>query len=193
MAQPDINCALTKGRKEPCKDSQGGIKAVYFANFGIEPTFDVSTDEITDLQVDAAAVEFFKYEVQGAGNNFEETVQSSRDNGTTFWQQVVNMQLKKLTAADRKELKLLAFGRPHIVVHDHNGNAFCCGLYYGMDVTGGSTVTGAAMGDLSGYTLSLQGMESSPAYMLQGATLDDPFAGLTTAPTVTAGDTDEPG
>jgi len=27
-------CDLTLGRKEPCKDVVGGIKAVYFADFG---------------------------------------------------------------------------------------------------------------------------------------------------------------
>jgi hypothetical protein len=32
-----------------------------------------------------------------------------------------------------------------------------------MDVTGGTIVTGAAMGDLSGYTLELTGMERVPA------------------------------
>lgn len=193
MAEPDVNCALTKGRKEPCKDSVGGLRAVYFANFGIEPTFDTGTDEITDLQVDAAAVTFYKYEVKGAGNNFEEAVQSSRDNGTTFWQQTLNMALKKLTAADRKQFKLLAYGRPHVVVHDQNGNAFVLGLYNGMDVTGGTTVTGAAMGDMSGYTLVMSGMEKYPAHMIMGSTFDDPFAGLTTTPTIVEGADDEPG
>jgi len=32
-----------------------------------------------------------------------------------------------------------------------------------MDVTGGTIVTGGAMGDLSGYTLTLTGMEPVPA------------------------------
>ena len=30
-------------------------------------------------------------------------------------------------------------------------------------VTGGTIVSGAAMGDLSGFTLTLEGMETSPA------------------------------
>jgi hypothetical protein len=32
-----------------------------------------------------------------------------------------------------------------------------------MDVSGGTIVTGAAMGDLSGYTLTLSGQEPVPA------------------------------
>ena len=35
-----------------------------------------------------------------------------------------------------------------------------------MDVNGGTIVTGAAMGDMSGYTLTLQGMEKKPANFL---------------------------
>lgn len=35
-----------------------------------------------------------------------------------------------------------------------------------MDVSGGTVVTGGAMGDLSGYTLTLTGMEKLPANFL---------------------------
>ena len=37
------------------------------------------------------------------------------------------------------------------------------GLEHGADVSGGTIVTGAAMGDLSGYTLTLSAMERKPA------------------------------
>lgn len=190
-----MSCALTKGRQEPCKDSVGGIKAAYFIEFGVQPTFDAGTEEVTDLQADSlgTAITAFKYDLKGTGNNFEEAVQSSRDNGTTFWQQTVNLQLKKLTAADRKELKLIAYGRPHIVIHTYMGDAFIFGLYNGMEVTGGTAVSGNVMADLYGYTLVLSGMEKLPGHMLMGATVDDPFAGLVTAPTITVGASDEPG
>ena len=44
-------CDLTKGRKEPCKDVVGGIKAVYFADFGdITIAYDsTDTDVVEDL------------------------------------------------------------------------------------------------------------------------------------------------
>ena len=40
------------------------------------------------------------------------------------------------------------------------------GLQNGADVSGGTIVTGAAMGDLSGYTLTFSGMEKVPANFL---------------------------
>jgi hypothetical protein len=60
----------------------------------------------------------------------------------------------------------LSYGRPQVIVEDNNGNFFYCGLEHGMDVTGGTIVSGAAMGDLSGYTLTLTGMEPVPANFL---------------------------
>ena len=71
--------------------------------------------------------------------------------------------MKKLSAIDNIQLKLLAYGRPHVAVEDYNGNVMMMGLENGADVSGGTIVTGAAMGDLSGYTLTLSGTEKQPA------------------------------
>ena len=42
-------CDLTRGRKEPCKDVVGGLKAVYFTDFGDLGTVTQTADEITDM------------------------------------------------------------------------------------------------------------------------------------------------
>ena len=41
-----------------------------------------------------------------------------------------------------------------------------------MEVTGGTIVTGTAMGDMSGYTLTLTGMEKAPANFLDTNLVD---------------------
>ena len=177
-------CDLSLGRKEPCKDVVGGIKAVYFTDFGDLGTVTETDDQITDLSGTFTA---FKYEVQG-NSSFEQNITSSRENGTTFFEQTLNLTLHKLSKEDNKELKLLAYGRPHVAVEDYNGNVFVMGLQHGADVSGGTIVTGAAMGDLSGYTLTLTGMEVKPANFVASPTLIDPYAGMTSATvTVTPG------
>ena len=183
-------CDLTLGRKEPCKDVVGGIKAVYFTDFGDFGTVSVAAsgeaneDEITDMTGTFTA---FKYEVKG-NSSLEQTVNSSRENGTVFYEQTLNLTLKKLSKEDNKELKLLAYGRPHVAVEDYNGNVFIMGLEHGADVSGGTIVTGAAMGDLSGYTLTLTAMEVKPANFINGPTASDPYAGMSSATvTVTVG------
>lgn len=178
-------CDISLGRLEPCKDSVGGLKAIYFINFGDITGLGYSvtnTDEIDDLG-DLTA---YKYDLKGA-NSLEETITSSRENGTTFWEQALSIVLKKKDVQTNKEVKLLSYGRPHIVVSDYNGNAVLVGLEHGADVTGGSIVTGAAMGDLNGYNLTFSGQERVPANFLEGATLDDPFAGLGGTVTVVEG------
>ena len=61
------------------------------------------------------------------------------------------------------------------------------GAENGADVNGGTIVTGAAMGDMSGYTLTFSAQEQVPANFLEGATEADPFAGMTATVTVTVG------
>tara|TARA_R100001463_G_scaffold70596_1_gene124235 strand:- start:52 stop:600 length:549 start_codon:yes stop_codon:yes gene_type:complete len=177
-------CDLTKGRKEPCKDVVGGIRAVYFTDFGELGTVTQTDDEITDLSGTFTA---FKYEVKG-NSSFEQNITSSRENGTTFFEQTLNLTLHKLSKEDNKELKLIAYGRPHVAVEDYNGNVFVMGLEHGADVSGGTIVTGAAMGDLSGYTLTLSAMEIKPANFVASPTSADPYAGMTNANvTITVG------
>lgn len=177
-------CDLTLGRKEPCKDVVGGLRAVYFTDFGDYGTVTQTDDEITDMDGTFTA---FKYELKG-NSSFEQAITSSRENGTTFFEQTLNLTLKKLSKEDNKELKLLAFGRPHVAVEDYNGNVFVMGLEHGAEVTGGSISTGAAMGDLSGYTLTLAASELKPANFVDSPTAADPFDAMTSATvTVTEG------
>jgi hypothetical protein len=79
--------------------------------------------------------------------------------------------LTKLTKEDHKTVKLLAYGSPHILIEDNNGNVFVAGLEHGLDVSGGTIVSGAAMGDMSGYTLTFSGMEKAPANFIKDGDL----------------------
>jgi len=98
-----------------------------------------------------------------------------------FFDQTLSLTLKKLTKEDNKEIKLLAYGRPHVFVEDYNGNVMLMGAAHGADVNGGTIVTGAAMADLSGYTLTMNAQETLPANFVSGATSADPFAGMSSA------------
>ena len=186
-------CNLPLGRQEPCKDVIGGLKNIYFVDFGGLGTVSLTNDEITNLTGASGSLTAFKYEVKG-NSSFEQTITSSRETGTTFFDQTLTLTLKKLTKEDNKELKLLAYGRPHVAIEDYNGNVFMMGLENGSDVNGGTIVTGAAMGELSGYTLTLNAQEPLPANFMDSDTkdIDFPFsvvdyAGLDGTVTITLG------
>jgi hypothetical protein len=155
-------CDLSLGYLEPCKDSVGGLRAVYLINWGdmTGVTYNVTNTDVIDAVTGTPNA--YKYELKGT-NSFDQTITSSRENGTTFFEQNLKLSLKKLTATMHKEIKLLAYGRPQVVVETNNGELFLCGLEHGMELTSGTIASGTAMGDASGYTLELKGMEKAPA------------------------------
>tara|TARA_R100000773_G_scaffold25209_1_gene22052 strand:+ start:360 stop:935 length:576 start_codon:yes stop_codon:yes gene_type:complete len=160
-------CVLTRSRAEACKDVVAGIKEVYFIDFGGLGTVTLgSSDEITNMTGDSSnAITLHKYPVKG-NNSFETTINASRENGTVFYEQTLNITLKKLTKEDHKELKLLAAARPHIIVVDKNDNAFMMGLEEGSDLTEGTVSTGNALGDFNGYNYTFVAQEVSPPNFL---------------------------
>ena len=87
------------------------------------------------------------------------------------------MTLQKVDAATNVELKYLAWSRPIVVIEDYNGNLMTAGLENGMEVTGGTIVSGTAMGDLYGYTMTFTGQERIPANFL------DSISSISVSPT----------
>ena len=151
-----MSCDLTAGRAWKCKEQLGGIEAVYFANFGQLTGLTVTNGEIT---TGLSGKTLYKYELPEYTASLTENLTASAENGTIVFEQVLEMTLHQLSASDRNEIKLLATGRPHIIVVDNNGNKILLGFKKGMNVTAGTAVTGAAGADLSGYTLSFTGNE----------------------------------
>ena len=178
-------CDLTQGRQEVCKESIGGLQGVYFLNFNtgsFTTTTNPTTGQVTVTALPSGSTVYY-YELKGT-SAYTETVNTSRANGTTFFNQQITLNLKKLTNEMNTQLKLMAYGRPKVIVWTNNGDAFVAGIKLGCDVTAGSINTGAALGDLYGYSITLTGMEQLPAPFLSGSTTTNPFAGLTSQPTI---------
>ena len=165
-------CDITAGRLEPCKDSVGGITAIYIGGAytpNLLTTATIGADgEVTAF---AAALTFYKYDLKGA-NSFDQTNENSRENGTSFWTQTGTVVLKKQDKATTAQLKLLSYGRPQIIIEDYNGNHYLAGIENGVEVAV-NTATGAGMGDLNGYNLTLTGMEKSPANFMLPSIIGD--------------------
>tara|TARA_R100000278_G_scaffold119751_1_gene101437 strand:- start:514 stop:1059 length:546 start_codon:yes stop_codon:yes gene_type:complete len=176
-------CDLSIGRALNCKDVIGGIVRAWFVDYGELGTVTLTDDEITAL---TGTITALQYDLKGT-NSLETAVNSSRENGTTFYESTLTLTLPKLTKEDHKELKLMAFGRPHVCVEDRNGNFFQLGLYHGCEVTGGTIATGTEFGDMSGYTLTLVSQEALPPNFISGGTSSDPYAGTGATVTVTVG------
>ena len=173
-------CNLSQGRQEVCKESVGGLAGVYFLNFTTGSFSKNGSGEITALPSGSTV---YYYELKGT-SAYTETVNTSRENGTTFFSQELTLNLKKLTNEMTTQLKLMAYGRPQIVVWTMNGDALLVGETEGADVTAGTIQTGGALGDLYGYSVTFTGQERLPAAFLSGSSTTNPFGFLTTQPTI---------
>lgn len=176
-------CNLSAGRNEVCKDSIGGLNGVYFLDYSTGSFTKNGGGEIT--AVPSGSVVYF-YELKG-NSSYTETVNTSRENGTTFFSQELSLNLKRLTNEMTTQLKLMAYGRPQIFIHTMNGDTLLVGEREGADVTAGTIQTGAALGDLYGYSVTFTGQEALPAAFVSGSTFSDPFGALTLSPTIVFG------
>ena len=176
-------CNISLGRNEVCKESVGGLQGVYFINFTTGSVTKDGSGEVTALPSGSTV---YYYELKG-NSSYTETVNTSRDNGTTFFSQELTLNLKKLTNEMTTQLKLLAYGRPQIVVWTMNGEALLVGEKEGADMTAGTIQTGGALGDLYGYSATFTGQEQFPASFLSGSTVSSAFAGLSAQPTIVYG------
>jgi hypothetical protein len=166
---------ITHGYADDCQNNVGGIKAIYFLNYGVvltQPTGNYGSgdtiDQLNTLTLTPAASTLFKYELKGA-NSFEQTITSSRENGTTFVEQNLTFTTKGLTASQTKQMKLLAWGRPTVIVQSFSNKFFVAGLENGLDVVTTTITNGTAMSDLVGYTVTMKGEEIIPANHLNVA------------------------
>ncbi len=172
-------CELTTGRQLDCRDTVGGVKAVYFVQHadagingqnggaGIEPASGTITD--IDLSGSGTGQELFKYELVRGTASFTETITGSTENGTVFFDQSVNIKLHKLSVTDRNEIKLLSQNRLIIFVELNQINSsgkrviVALGVENGLQLNTGTNVSGAALGDMAGSDLTFSGQESYPA------------------------------
>lgn len=162
---------LTKGRTTPCSDTVGGLDYIELCDFGTLGAITYSGTDTDVITAFAGSPVWYKYELNSTANNFVENVQADDDAGTTYFNQVLTLSLKKLDKSSHKELKLVTYGRPHVRVTDRNGNSFIMGLHKGAKVTGGTWTVGGALGDFNGYNMTLEANETTPANFLSGSAL----------------------
>ena len=178
-------CELTSGFLLDCKDSIGGIKAIYLQQHddfltGVAFNGDEEVDTLPTASI-------YKYTCPKHTGNFTEEVASSVENGTIFYTQTVAATFFKLSAPRRKQLELVAKNRLVVFVQDNNDNIWMVGKADGAEVTAMTTATGTAKGDLNGYTITFTAEEAHKAYRLESFTTNpfDNFGSITVvSPTI---------
>ena len=152
-------CALTQGRAIDCRNSTGGVEEILIANFG-DITIDTVAAGVITALTQAAATSFYRYSLEKENGSLVETHTGSLENGTNVYDSVLDFNTKNLTASESEELTLLDQARLFVIVKDMNGSYWTVGAYHAADKLSGTSVTGAAFGDLNGFTYSISSKES---------------------------------
>ena len=172
-------CNVTAGRVLPCKAGFGGIKAAYFFDLDALGALTYTDGVITTI---AGTPTVYEYDVKNT-SSLETAINSSRETGTTFYEQTLSLTLTYLDAPTQEQIKLIAWGRPSVAVEDYYGNMFIAGLENGMELSGGTIGTGTQPGDLSGSTLTLVGQEVDPATFITSTLVTGATQGTKIDPT----------
>lgn len=168
-------CALTQGYTLGCRDSAGGIVSVWLIEFDNVSGITKASGEATAI-AKANNGRFYKYNLERATGDWMEEYQDSRENGTSFHNQTLNIILNKMQASWSQEIKLLAQNRLIAVVQDRNTKYWLLGEESGIMRSGGKAGSGKAGGDRNGYELTFTSENVDPALEVSSGII----AGLTT-------------
>jgi hypothetical protein len=158
-------CEISSGFTLGCRDNTGGIKNIYILSGSITAT---NGTEGLITSITGSGI-FYKFELFRQTSNLTETLTSTPENGTVFYEQSVTAVFFKLQSATRNKVKILA-QNPNlkIVVQTNNssgnvGEYFLIGEDTGAQLLSSAGATGTAFGDLNGYTLTFTSQEPEPA------------------------------
>tara|TARA_R110000803_G_scaffold23716_2_gene57939 strand:- start:3763 stop:4299 length:537 start_codon:yes stop_codon:yes gene_type:complete len=174
-------CSISAGRLIDCKDTVGGIKAVYIStSTGVDfPNSSGFADSADVITTTGALMSVYKFELVREKSSFTITLNSDYSTGTYSFDQALSLSFQKFDSTDIAEILALAKGLPAIWVEDNNGNNFLLGAGYGMALSGGNIVSGAGFADENGFTLEFSGKELNPVYMTAGPLATATPIGLT--------------
>lgn len=158
-----MSCNLTSGFSLGCRDSLGGIQKVFIGTWDADTAYGLtgSCDIISSFSPTAS---FFTFEQELETASFIQTGQFSTENGTSFYEQTLEITLQKLDACNREQIKVLGQGVWRILILDQRGQYWLMGKQNPVRVSASTPQLGKAFGDLNGAVITFLGKEPEPAF-----------------------------
>ncbi len=162
-----MSCNLTSGISKGCRDNAGGIVEVLLANYpeGYTATewFTVDVDEIV-VTAPGLSASMYKFVPNKNSSNLVENIQSSIENGTIGYEEVITLVFGKNDADKRNAIKIIGQANLVAMVRDKNEKYWLVGAQNGLEITGGNGGSGTVINDLNGWNITIGGTEPNPAY-----------------------------
>lgn len=180
-----MSCFISEGISlNQCSDSIGGIQKIFIAGGtgttlgGVTAFTYNSVDSITGATAAAGTI-FYEFELKRGTSQLTQNIQKSFENGTVFYEQVLEAVMYKYDASKRLIIEALSQkDNLQVIAVDQNGTQVMLGEVRGMFVSAGALTSGLALGDRNGISFSLTGQEPVPGRVITGA-LATVFSGAT--------------
>jgi hypothetical protein len=175
-----MSCFISSGIQLGCSDGIGGIKKIYIAGgTGTTTGYTYSATGAVTGATSSAGTVLYGFELKRNTSSLTQNVTKSFENGTIFFEQVLNAVFFKYDQDKRNQLKILSQNDEiQIIAIDQNDVQYLLGQVNHMYLSGGSAATGTAFGDRNGFEFIFTGQEQEPARVISG-TLASVYTGVT--------------
>jgi hypothetical protein len=175
-----MSCYITSGQALGCSDSIGGVKKLYIAGGpGMVTGYTYDADGAITGATSTTGTTLYGFELKRGTSSYTQNITKSYENGTIYFEQVLEASFYKYDQQKRNELKVLSQNdNLQIIVIDQNDTQYLMGQVNFSYLSGGSAATGLALGDKNGFSLTFTAQEFEPSRVIDGA-LGTVFAGAT--------------
>ena len=151
-------CEIINGREIDCRDSVGGIKEIYIANFDNVASATNTSGQISTITM-VGSTKFYTVQLEKENAEYTNTTTGSLENGTNFYSSEIIFTWKKMSAAQKNSIKLMTQARMMVIVKDANDVLWVVGSTRAADALTSENKSGKAFGDMNGATITITGME----------------------------------
>jgi hypothetical protein len=168
-------CTIYQDSLLDCVDGVSGIKEIYLTEHANILSV-TSTSGVVSAISKSSGKKFWVYQLENENADWKESQKKAVENGTNFYEQTLSFTIKKMTASNRNNLKVVSQNRLMIIILDNNGLYWLLGETRAMHLTANEAGSGKAMGDLNGYTLTFMGKEPAPAQTVTSSIISALFS-----------------
>jgi hypothetical protein len=162
-------CAIQAGYTIDCRESIGGLQAVFIAEFGHITSVAEVSGLVTGI-TKATGKKFFKFEIPRAVANATSNGTGSEENGSFFFTHQVVFPINKRDSTTANIIRVLAKNKCIVVTLDMDGNYRMYGKGNGLFVSTVDSGSGTAAGDRQGYNITLTGIEKDEMLQVNSTT-----------------------
>ena len=159
------NCSLiTGGIVKSCDLNSGGVEKIYITDWCNIESYVEASSEVTAITM-ATTSQFWEYQFNRNTSSYEETINVNIENGSTFFNQSVNLILHRRDKTKAEAIRELAAGQKQlaIIALDSNGIYWLFGKDSGAYLTEVAGGSGVAKGDANSYNLTFTSEEADNA------------------------------